>query len=157
MAEHVWSVFCLKGVLDKYSNQVSIFDVVEEMAITFQKAPPPGEAADIEMSGMLVSFWTRSDRDVPETLKFRVTLHGPDDAELKTWPTLDVDLTTGRRSRGFIRVEKLLYVGPGVYRFHIQQGEPDGGWETIARVPFEITVHETATGPDVQPDAIAGP
>ena len=41
MIEHAWSVLCTRSVTDRESNNISLFEVIEQIS-TVGPAPPPG-------------------------------------------------------------------------------------------------------------------
>ncbi len=139
MAEHVWSVLCHKGCLDKYTNQVSLLDVIETLAITLLEPLPEKLPVNFPLQLQLVSFWTRSKTGVPEMARCRLHLAIPDGSKVKTTTELEIDLKQAARSRTFFRMNALPYHGPGLYSFVVEQyNEATKKWKRVARIPLEI-------------------
>jgi hypothetical protein len=149
MAKHLWSVLCYKGILDQYTNQVSLLDVIEGITATAQEPPRPleeGKALRVPASFMLVSLWMRSDVGAPEEITTRVRLVAPTGVSRRP-NVVKVDLTKHVRSRTFMRFEGLPYHGDGYYQFIVEvQGEQADQWRVVAEVPLEFKL-EYATPP----------
>lgn len=155
MAHHVWSVLCYKAPIDKDTNEVSLLNVVESLTIRTTEAelqdrverlkegeqallPPPGNLE-------LVSWWVRSDFDIPEEgVRARVVLRLPDGREQVTEErTMDLRQSSGYRLK--FRVPGIPFGGVGAYWFEIQQqenGKKEGGraWDTVASIPLKVYV-----------------
>jgi hypothetical protein len=156
MPQHVWSVLCQKGILDQFSNQVTLLDVVENLSIeTYDdavRAARDGKQVVIPIKIHLVSMWARGDFDVPETFISRHVLVLPDGTEIAPdHGTRAVDLVQYRRIRQFVRIEGFRFIGAGVYRFLIQWRASDANeWATVGNVPFDV---ELKVVPEAPPDA----
>lgn len=153
MAHHVWSVLCYKAPIDKDTNEVSLLNVVENLTIHTTEAelqkrveslkegeqallPPPGNLE-------LVSWWVRSDFDIPEEgVRARVALRLPDGREQLTEErTIDLQERSGFRLK--YRVPGIPFGGVGAYWFEVQQCEMSedqtaDGWRIMARVPLRV-------------------
>ena len=141
MAEHVWSVLCYKGCLDKFTNQVSLLDVLDRITIE------PVEGMEIEaafpLQADLVSLWYRSDWQKEESTKTRVRLRFPDGTWAPKDYVLEIDLTENPRNRTFVKMAVLPYEGKGVYRFVVEVLGPDGEWRHCASVPLEMKLKQS--------------
>lgn len=140
MAKHIWSVLCTRGVLDRYTNNVSLHDVVEEIAITPSR-PMPDALGAFPASLSLVSLWVRSEADTPETVQTRMRLLAPDGTKVAEGSVV-VDMTTHKRSRYFSHLTAMPFKGDGVYQFVVEQLVGDQDWREVASVPLEVTVTE---------------
>jgi len=140
MAQLVWSVLCRKGVLDKYTNQMSLLDVIDELTIAPAGPIPPG-AQDVFLAVQfhVVSLWMRSDLSMPESVRFRIVISGPDGRSFG--PEGDINLQDFARARHFMRFEALPFHGAGLYRFSIERYLADtADWEKLASVPLEVKI-----------------
>src|SRR5262245_60174861 len=77
MAKHVWSVLCYKGVVDQFTNQVSLLDVTETVVVKLLEPVPQATDAEtndvrLPMNLHLVTLWIRSNLAVPEECDTRV-------------------------------------------------------------------------------------
>lgn len=149
MALHIWSVACRKGVVDKFTSLVSLFDVIESLTLTVgagsdfiaktKEARKKGEYAGLPSEIMIVSLWHRSDPDIPEqaTCRYRVlTPEGkvpPPDVE-----AIILDLETHVRVRTFGKVPSLPFAGFGDYWVLVETQVDDEKWKEVARLPIEL-------------------
>jgi len=154
MPEHVWSVLCYKGVLDQYTNQVSLLDVVENLNLEPDQKLRRASAKDkivLDIEMQIVTLWARSDPTVPEQFEFRSILVLPDGTEVvpKEVPRA-IDLNQHRRLRLFTRIRGLRFIGVGLYKMLIQWREPDKSdeWTTATTLPLEVMFHEAAKEPE---------
>jgi hypothetical protein len=146
MPRHVRSVVCQKGVLDKYTNNVSLLEIIEDIKIT-PESPLPSGRVNIRASLHLVTLWCRTDRDAPETFEARSVVILPDGSEVAGVP-MEAGLQQHRRLRTFMRMEVMPFDGPGVYCFAVEyRSSPKEQWTRVATIPVEIQVAPRADGP----------
>lgn len=149
MAELHWSLLCRRGIVDKFTNYLSLLEVVNEILVDEISEPAdsgaPAEAQQAPgmiLDSQLVSLWTRSDPSTPERFWQRVTVTTPD-GETHGSPEdrLEGDLSTHQRTRLLTGMKVIPYRGPGIYVFNIfyAQSENDEG-ELVDRVPLDIKV-----------------
>lgn len=153
--DHVWTVFCSRSLVDADTKQLSLIDTIEKVTVTALPGKQIPANSAVELSCSLVSLWTRSDFDVPESGLCRVRLFGPDGQEIEpAEPMLyDADLTDKRRLRTQVRLQGLPLGIPGRYVFQTETFvEP--GWVEVARTPYEL---EIQLGGEAAPDLIAPP
>jgi hypothetical protein len=151
VAKHIWSVLCSQGVLDKYTNNVSLFNVLEEMTIKPTGPLPEGDKA-FPTSLSLVTLWVRSDPATPEIAQAQMKFVAPDGTVI-TQATTEIDLTIHQRHRYFSRLEVMPFRGTGIYEFVIEQ-RIEEQWREEARVPLELKLSEVqkpAQPPVAQP------
>jgi hypothetical protein len=137
--DHVWSVLCLKASIDRETNNISLFDVLEQVRVL-----PPLEREAIIGPFELVSLWTRS-AGHPERGQARVTLRGPS-GSLQFQQTQEIDLREYRRMRARLRVSVIPIEGAGTYHFSVEVPQVSTeDWAEIAEIPLDVEV--LATGP----------
>lgn len=135
MIKHIWSVLCRSSAIDKDGNNLSLFDVFEQLTI-LEPITQPGEAP---IPFQLVTLWARADLATPvkTTSRVRVLLPGGDEASKPV--QLEVDLTAFRRLRQRVTFGSLPIRAAGVYEFIVEFREHDE-WREAARIPLELTV-----------------
>lgn len=84
----------------------------------------------------LVSLWTRSDPEVPESGQARVALEIPGGREL-TIRDVPIDLTKTRFQRQLMHMTAFPLRGEGFYWWVIRQNR-NGRWLRVARVPVDV-------------------
>ncbi len=145
MPIHIWSVLCERGVLDSYSNQVTIMNVIEQATIKpdadMVKALAEGKKVMLPVKVQIVSLWERSEPEKPERFQIRVVLTLPDGTEKPSAGTVDCDLVTHKGLRTFTSIGNLSYGGPGNYHYLVQQRRDEQAeWITAASLPVHIIV-----------------
>ncbi len=141
MIKHIWSVLCRSSALDKDSNVLSLFDVLEQIKLL----EPLSEPGQVPISMHLVTLWARENMGEPTTGRARVSLLAPGDENPVGTPVeYQVDLTTFRRLRNRVTFSSFPIVRAGVYEFVVEVNR-NGGWVEAARVPLELVV-EAPTG-----------
>jgi len=141
MAEHAWSVLCTKSVVDKQSNNISLFDVIEQIRVK----PPEssvyeeGSVVLVPFNFALVSLWIRSDPSKPEKFRARINLKTPV-AEIVGFEE-EIDLTKHRRARSISNFQDFPVSGPGQYFYKVNIEIIKGkkaSWKNVANIPVEI-------------------
>ncbi len=136
MIEHVWSVLCLRSVIDKESNNITLYEVVEQ--IRGGGALKDGVAL-IQLE--LVTLWSRSDSTQPTQGRARVQLIAPDGKEHPEVQVYNVDLTSSPRVRQRLRMGGIPIRGTGNYIYQVEV-EKDSDWDVVARIPLDVKWEE---------------
>ena len=147
MAEHRWSILCSNASVDSQSNNVSIFNVIDDVQIGGLPAGDPGSIPlPLPMPVTLVTNWRREDAKSGETLEAKVSLHDPKGGLLVETPTQRVDLTSFIQHRMFVTIPLFPLRGLGTYHFVVQsRSTPDQPWVVADRVPLTITDQPSAS------------
>lgn len=158
MIRHVWSVLCGKSVIDRDTNNISLFEVTERIQLIIGGigALPQGAPINLE----LITLWARLEPNTPADCQMRVRLLAPDGHELSTFPPSRINLTTASRVRQRIRIQGILLDGTGWYDWEVAYRLTDGGeWIVATRVPLEIVLVQRANEPpgDIRPAATTDP
>jgi hypothetical protein len=162
MAEHVWSVLCRKAVIDRDGGQISLHEVIETIVLEPETKESQEELEELRgpirlpQDMYIVSWWVRSDYDVPEEVKLRLVIEKPDgskgimlgqyvrpgqplaEGEIAEMP---LDLRNSKSFRRLIRVRAFPWAGVGVYHFIIEGRVADGDWRLAARIPLNVGIH----------------
>lgn len=157
MIEHVWSVLCVRSVIDKDSNLMTLIDVFEELSVevaeAVQSGPegmrtvPPEELPSIELPTIpvtmeLVSLWVRRDPNERELGTVRLMLEAPGRGPSPFGKPFDVDLSAeSRRLRTRTRISGMPARESGRYTIAVQLQQPgQDSWDEVARVPLDIVI-----------------
>ena len=137
MVRHVWTVLCSKTSTDKDTNNISLFEVVEQVQVT----GPGGalaEAAVVPTTLELVSLWTRADFGTPTRATTRAALLFPDGSAAGE-AEMDVDLVAAQRNRTIIKLPGLPFKLPGVMRFVVSLRQDNAEeWTEVASIPVNV-------------------
>lgn len=154
MIHHVWSVFCSSSAIDRDSNQVSLFDLVEQINVQLTEAAPAGQKVVIPARFQLVTLWTRGDANEAESGLSRLRLVAPSGEELLKSEN-DVDLTEHNLRRVRLNLVGMPYVGDGRYHFRVEL--KDGAeWRLVGDVPVQFEVQLAPATEQAEP-AVQGP
>lgn len=117
MPKHLWSLLCRRGIVDKYTNLLTIVDVLDELSLKIFPQMGEEEVA-MTLDGTLVSVWARSDPRTPEDFWQTIIVVGPGDEDLGE-VKIHGNLTDHQRTRLLFSVQAVRYSGTGVYRFDL--------------------------------------
>lgn len=150
MATNIWSVLCKSTAIDRDTNTLSLFEIIE--GIEIQDIPKEAyEDAPIQLSGnggdvaCLVSYWWRDDPSKKERAEGRCRVIGPNKKEIYSH-AFKIDLTSHSKSRHILRFSGLLFCGPGIYQYTLQQRvitEKSSRWRTVAKVPLDMRINNS--------------
>lgn len=143
MIRHLWTVLCAKSSVDKDTNNVSLFSVIEQVTIS---GPPLPEGATglVPMEFELVTLWYNSPETGPQRGHARILFRDSSDNTLTTIE-FDTDVTSFRRHRTTARINGLPFREPGTYHFQLQlRPEGDTDFRDILSYPLDITFQPTS-------------
>jgi len=134
MIEHIWTLICSSAIIDQETNNVSIFNILEQVEIPEESIVNQAMGIGVE----LLSLWVRSDLSKPARGKSRADLVAPNGEVLHLAESL-IDLSKFERLRSRALFQGLPYKGEGVYRFLIHyQGEDEEDWKLVASIPLKV-------------------
>ena len=88
-----------------------------------------------------MTWWVRSDLDVPETIPIRLVVISPR-GERGGMAPATVDLSDKSSYRIQIVIDGLKFLGEGRYWFALEQKVGAEEWREVARVPLAVAVTE---------------
>ena len=146
-----WAVLCASSAIDKDSNNMSLFNIMEEVRVPASPPPSTVYPSDGPLEGLLapglfqlVILFARSDEEIPEHKETRVRVIAPDGDEMTVGSDYDVNLRQFLRLRARINFPGLPLKAPkptpGTYEIIIQNKNDDGGWSELYRVPLRVVV-----------------
>jgi hypothetical protein len=137
MIRHIWSALCERAVVNKDTNNVSLFEVLEEVQVSVQ-ASGEGGSAPLPMRIMWVTTWMREPVDEPQQGQARDVVVNPSGREILR-REYAVDLSTVRRLRANRTIEGLPVVDSGTYWFSTQVWDARRDrWQTVGQTPLDI-------------------
>lgn len=146
MINHIWSVLCRRSIVDRDTNNISIFDVFEQLTVEIKirkGANKNVSKINLPIDYELVSFWTKDIKDADFSYKGEVKAEiiGPSGAVEKVFeqplemPKEMKRLRTRLQIKGFVAEESKIY--------HFQVSFKEIGenkYKKVASVPLEIIV-----------------
>ncbi len=139
MAEHIWSVVSQKAIIDRDSNNISLFDVVERVSFHGPKEPGKDDKVFVPFNHVLTSYWMRSNGEKPEKINCKVTWGKVEELFSQI---LEVDLTKFKKTRIKFEPGGFRFAGSGLYFYRVFVQEKKGGkesWKRVASIPIEIS------------------
>ena len=148
----LWSILCSGTSIDRETNNISLFNVIEQVKATAvfassdQVGSPPKKTDDLlhvvsALSMRFVTLWARTDPDTPESGQGRHKLVPPSGEPAVTNP-YKIDLTKFKRTRVMSNFPGLPSRGPGQYVLAVEWEQAKGHWETLFELPIEVDVEE---------------
>ena len=151
----IWAILCQSSAVDRDTNVVSLFNIVEELVLPAPpptQPPAPRERPEPQPRQFVIPFfqvvilWARSDPAIPELNKGRVRVLLPGDLE-STSQEVEVDLTQNPRARHRINLAGLpVSRDEGVYRFVVDTMTQDSGWTQAFELPLQVTFQRQDPG-----------
>lgn len=149
MIDHVWTVICEDSVVDHESNNVSLFNVIEQVTFGIPEENKDEDEIALPYSFQIVILWSRSDYEEPESGTGRVQLLDPEGESLRTLD-VDIDLTEARRTRNFLHVFGFPLRTAGKYTIQVDK-QVDDEWVTVDNIFLEV--HKEYTTEEEGPHA----
>jgi len=131
---HIWTVVCANAVIDRYTNNVSLLNVLEQVTVQGNLA----QAGLLPLSLDVLTLWSRETPGVPETASARLTFRSSQDDILATHES-DIQLTQNERLRSRVSFQGLPLRGPGTYIFQVDLLNPaTSEYRKVAEVPLVV-------------------
>ena len=144
----IWAVLCERVSVDKDTNNLSLFNIVEEVQVPAQEPPSFAKVSDkhvIPAAFELVVLWARTDLGVPERGIGRVRILVPEDGD--AFPQeYEVDLTQFLRLRTRLRLPGLPAGGEGIYLFKIDGKQSGEDWTEMFELPLRVVFQGDTSG-----------
>jgi hypothetical protein len=137
MIQHVFSVLCMRAVIDRESNNLSLFEVIERLT-----APAGNNEGLLNIQVDLVSVWSRSNLVEACRGRARMRIQSPDGTALGDAVIYDVDLTAFVRARNTIRFGALPFKGTGYHFFIIEKETEEDNWQEVGKLPLELALEQ---------------
>jgi hypothetical protein len=155
----LWAILCNSSSVDRDSNTISLFNVIEELQLA---APPP--EVDDQPAGLpeigdqpgaapanvlygpmeLVILFVRTESEVPERHVARVDIRPPDSQVTARTGTFEVDLSHFKRLRHRSHLPGIPMATEGsvegTYTFRIELRAEDDSWQSAYEFPLEVSV-----------------
>lgn len=135
MINHLWTVVCQHVVIDSQSNNVSLQNVLEQIAVA--EEPVPNGLLPVKFE--IISLWIRSDLDTPTSGHSRIVFAFPSGKRATVGPEMTIDLSNHSRARTVLRVQGFPIQELGQHIFLVElQDEAETEWHEVAAIPVEV-------------------
>jgi hypothetical protein len=136
MIDHVWSVVCSRSATDRETNNLSLFEVIEQLNV-LGPLPDPVARVALPIPFEIVSLWSRSQPGEAEESRGRVRLLAPNGTEVFA-QEFPVNLMENPRMRTQMRSVGFPVLGTGRYTFAVEIQRAADNWESVARIPVQL-------------------
>ena len=140
MVDHVWTVFCTRSVIDKDTNNVSLFEVLEKISAVGEVPEEKGKekvVPAIPINAHLVTLWARRNPLISVKGRARIVFESPSH-NLLFQREYEVDLSSFLRTRVRSEISALPVPESGWYRFKVELLSESGNWQKVASIPLEV-------------------
>lgn len=145
MIKHIWSVLCQRSVVDSISNNISLFEIFEELQIDVKATEvakiPTGKQINIPFQYQIVNFWTKTKENEEERAKTMILIKAPNDKEINKFEKELIIPANNKRMRQINNIKGMLLNSSGIYKFLIcikQQGSNQ--FKQVAELPLEVKI-----------------
>ena len=134
MIDHVWTVVCSRTVFDRDSGNVSIQNVLEQLSIFAEPSPDAMLAIEFEV----VSFWVRTDINVPAQGRYRLVVLTPSTQPIGT-TEVEINLLDNERHKQRIQFQQFPAREEGRHIFRVElQLQGEDSWRQVASIPLRL-------------------
>lgn len=139
MIRHMWTVLCMRSVIDVDTNNISLFDVVEELQLQRLEGAAGGKSA-LPVDMHLVSLWGREPKEQPASGRAKDVIVSPS-GKVMGEREYDLDMLKFERTRARRSVRGMPISESGQYWFRTHLWDEQRGiWEEVSNVPLKLTV-----------------
>jgi len=138
--KHVWSLLCQKSSIDVESNQLSLFNCLEEVNINLENTDALKNNLVIPVEFQLVSYWSREKAETEINLDSIGELI---DADAKVINTFNNSFPIKQgilRFRNRTNIQGLPITGPGRYYLRLYQKISLDKREMVAELPLDVKI-----------------
>jgi hypothetical protein len=142
MIRHIWSVLCSQSVIDAQSNNVSLFNVIEQLTVVMKKTIiPEGKIPLLPISLELVTLWERGELEQGGSQgHVAVDVLDPTGKRLGG-QDINVDVSVARRCRSKLAFGGIPVTTSGRYIMRVSiREDADDQPRVVAEVPLEVSV-----------------
>lgn len=143
MFKHIWSVICRQSNIDKDSNTVSLFNVLEQLEIGIapiedtNKIP---DAINVPIEYEVITLWGKVGTTKEAVLEQRITVLNPENKEVANFDQKAVCPESSRRLRTRYKMNGFVATTPGNYVFQIKIKGSKGEYQLVSEVPIEVNI-----------------
>jgi hypothetical protein len=136
MIEHIWTVVCGRSSTDRESNNMSLFDIIEQINV-LGPLPDPATRSALPMQHEIVSVWSRANLAEAEESRARIRLVAPNGVQAFE-QEFSIDLTVQPRMRTQLKSVGFPLLGTGQYRYTVEIRRTDETWQIVASIPVQL-------------------
>ena len=139
MIKHVWTVLCKETVIDQESNNISIFDALEQIVVEVDNEPI--YPINVQIMYEIASLWIKSDQSENAESEVVINITDPDNNIVKTFnQTLSIPKNL-QRMRTRTKISGIVVTSAGLYHFNIKiKNKSEKEFTNVAEIPLLVQV-----------------
>lgn len=144
LVNHNWSIIAGNAVVDASTNNLSLFDIIEELTFTLpKKNVKPNARINITAVLKIVSLWTRVQEKLNNELSVSIKTEyvSPKGEVLFSNENILAFPPLKERMRSILTVNGIQASGPGRHFVIIYKKETGGKYELANKIPLDIKIH----------------
>lgn len=143
MIKHIWSVLCRSSVIDKETNNISLYHVLEQLGVDI-KINKTADYINIPIEYEIVSLWLKTDHKKSLKADVKIEMVDPEKNINKTFNQIISMPSAMKRLRSRLKVSGLTLSIPGEYFFKIKiKEEGQDNYRAVAELPLEVNLRKT--------------
>lgn len=150
MINHIWSVLCLSSSVDKETNNISLFNVLERLDIMVNQSKQTEttnqKELNIGINYQIVSMWTK-DTNTDKDLESQIQITDDKGKLIKTFDQKVVFPESSKRLRTIINISGMtINADSNNYSFNLMIKQKDNKYRLVASIPLEIRMVKNKDG-----------
>ncbi len=146
MVNHIWSILCRKSVIDNETNNLSMFDVLEQISVDVNLNKEKQEKfikINVPIDYEVISFWVKPEGVEVYKGEINIEVVNPDGKVEKAFAQpLDIP-EDKKRLRSRMRIKGFVAEKSGVHIFRVSYKDlEDNKYTTVAEIPFEVILNK---------------
>jgi len=144
--KHIWTLLCRRSVIDNETNNLSLYDILEQLTIKINVKKNSEEKIyniNIPIEYEVISFWTKSP-DISEfNGELKLDIVNPKGKILKFFEKPLTIPKDKRRLRSRIRISGFIADMEGIYTFRMNYRETaEDQYTKTADIPLEVFIEK---------------
>ena len=137
--KNLWTIICSKSVVDSTSNQLSLFDCIDEITVNFSNAEDIKKPIkNIPINFEIVSLWLNENISLVRKLDFVIEIIDPEGKTLKVIEKEAIFEKNKKRLRTIMKISGLSITTEGKYLFRVKYKEADNDFIIATETPVDI-------------------
>ncbi len=135
--EHIWSIICSNSVIDQETNNLSLFNVIEQITIQLNNNVEMNGAVMIPVPFEVISFFYLH-KTCKESCLITAKVFDPQDKIIGEFEN-HIQISEGiDKARSRIRFNGIPFISEGIYRFRIYTNVKKE--KLVAEIPLMVKV-----------------
>jgi hypothetical protein len=146
MLKNIWSILCARSIIDKETNNISIYDALEQLEVEVKIKNNEGipVAINLPIEYEVVGMWLRENTEKEIKAELIIELFNPKGKIIKTFNQSIEMPAKMKRLRSRLRIKGFTVEMPGGYLFKVKIKEADQvEFRVVSELPLEVHIKKT--------------